>query len=94
MSIARVSARALWEREVRAGLHGQDRQRPGTWVNDGLWLAACWEAAAADDLAQSRAATDRGDLRMGRVHLESASNKQAKADHALAAMFGNEDAAA
>ena len=45
---ARFPALALWQREVRAGLQGQDAQRPGTWKRDTLYRAACLEAAAAD----------------------------------------------
>jgi hypothetical protein len=42
----------LWQREIRAGLHGQRADAPGTWRCDALWHAAAWERAARDLDAQ------------------------------------------
>lgn len=35
--------RAIWERETRGGLYGQDRFRTSTWRMDGLYSAACYQ---------------------------------------------------
>lgn len=40
--------RALWERELRAGLYGQDRMKPSTWKLDGLYRAVCFQARAEE----------------------------------------------
>ena len=38
----------LWEAELRAGVNGQDRLRPSTWVWDSLFIAACYETNAKE----------------------------------------------
>lgn len=43
-----MTARELWERELRSGVDGQQRALPSTWKLDALWKAACWEATATD----------------------------------------------
>lgn len=40
--------RAIWERELRAGLYGQDRMKPSTWRMDGLYRAVCYQARAEE----------------------------------------------
>lgn len=46
---ARFPALALWQTEVRAGLHGQDARRPSTWrTGTALYRAACLEAVTLD----------------------------------------------
>ena len=40
--------RAIWERELRAGMYGQDRMRHSTWKIDALYLAVCQQCKAED----------------------------------------------
>lgn len=40
--------RAIWERELRAGMNGQDRMTPSTWRIDALYRAACWQTKAEE----------------------------------------------
>lgn len=52
--------RAIWERELRAGMYGQDRMKPSTWKIDGLYHATCWQARAEDMEQMIAEAMDRG----------------------------------
>ena len=58
MSADRLPYRARWEQELRAGVAGQDRQRPSTWRLDGLWRAACLQAEAEDFEQELKIALD------------------------------------
>ena len=44
----RYPALTAWRRRLRSGRIGELAARPSTWVLDGLWRAACWEAAAEE----------------------------------------------
>lgn len=48
MSASPLPYRAIWERELAAGMYGQDRQRPATWKMDALYRAVCWQIKAEE----------------------------------------------
>lgn len=52
--------RAIWEREVGAGLFGQDRRKPGTWRHDALYRAMLWQIQADESEALLASALDNG----------------------------------
>jgi hypothetical protein len=62
----RFPALALWRREVCAGVAGQRADAPGSWRHDVLWLAACWEQAAAEALAAGAPERARDHLQRAR----------------------------
>lgn len=53
--------RALWRRELNAGLYGQDPQLTSTWRLDGLWKAAVLQHQAEDTLQMLQESLDAND---------------------------------
>jgi hypothetical protein len=53
--------RALWRRELNAGLYGQDPQRTSTWKLDHLWLASVLQHRAEETLVMLNEAIEAGD---------------------------------
>ena len=53
--------RALWRRELDAGLYGQNSQLTSTWKLDGLWLAAVLQHKAEESERMLQEALDADD---------------------------------
>ena len=43
-----LGALELWQRELAAGVSGQNPSKSSSWRYDWLWRAAAWEAAARE----------------------------------------------
>lgn len=53
--------KALWRREVSAGLYGQQMALTATWKLDGLWRAACLQNQAEDTERMLQESIDAND---------------------------------
>lgn len=52
--------RAIWERELKSGMYGQDRQKPSTWRIDALYRAVLQQIKAEEAEDSLALALDQG----------------------------------